>query len=366
MLHEGAAESNRHGDDLAERLLAHLGAAWQAPDLRYSAAPRRMTGGFETSVFTFAVEGAPAGLDAPMVLRVFSQRPELDRAALEATVQNTLAAMGYPVPRVWLFEAGAERLGAPFIVMELARGSTLVQEFAGLGSGRSPRELLRLLGRIPSVFGDLDRMALLQHRLHQLAPDTLVAKLRDQGLLDHVTFAGRFERMRRLGAQAGLVGLTPGIRWLEANQLAERSPVICHCDFQPFNVLSEKGRVSAVLDWGNVTIAAAELDVASTVANMSAVPLSVPAPLQLIFGPLLRLLARRYAHAYRKMSALDMYAIRYYQVFRCMMQLVWVADGVANSRPSRGIFDSAQGVARLVARIRSLSGVEVRFDWKRV
>jgi len=172
--------------------------------------------------------------------------------------------------------------------------------------------------------------------------------------------------MRRLTEQPALAGLAPGVRWLESNRVRERRPVVCHCDFQPFNVLSENGRVSAVIDWANVAIGDAELDVASTVATLSTVPLDVPAPLRRIFQRLLSMLARRHARAYGKKYALDRQAIRYYQVFRSMAQLVWVADGVANRRASRGIFDSGRGVARLTAHIQALSRVEVRFDWARV
>ncbi|WP_180970167.1 phosphotransferase family protein [Deinococcus planocerae] len=50
------------------------------------------------------------------------------------------------------------------------------------------------------------------------------------------------------------------------------SPSWLHLDYHPFNVLVEGGQVSAVLDWENVALGDARLDVARTLSILSADP----------------------------------------------------------------------------------------------
>src|SRR5208282_6619735 len=170
-----------------------------------------------------------------------------------------------------------------------------------------------------------------------------------QGLpLEKITFDGRLRALRDLLDQDGLAGLRPGVAWLDAHRVAEpQPPVICHCDFQPFNILAESGHVTGVLDWAHVTLADPAIDLGATVANLITVPVDVPRALRWLFRMLLKLAARQYYRAYCRLNPLDDRAVRYYQVFRCMVQLVPVAAAISNSRPHRGIFDSPEGISGL-------------------
>jgi aminoglycoside phosphotransferase (APT) family kinase protein len=348
--------------EISSRLLTYLRAELQRPSLAYEKSPERLAGGFENTVFVFALTGAPETSSGPLVLRIFSARPDSERATVEATVHNALAAMGYPAPRVCFVETDPSILGSAFIIMERKRGRTLAEEFQGLGGGRSIRELLRLLSRVPRMLREFSLLVEAQYRLHQLPSEPLARALEEQGLLERVTFDGRMNWLRDLTRQPALAGLVPGVAWLESHRVTDSRSAICHCDFQPFNILSENGQLTGVLDWGNVTIADPEIDVAATIANIMTVPLKVPAPFQALFRFLMNLSARHYYRSYCRLNVLDGDAVRYYQVFRCMVQLAWVADGVSNSRPSRGVFDSPEGIARLVAYVQHLTGLKLHFD----
>jgi hypothetical protein len=68
---------------------------------------------------------------------------------------------------------------------------------------------------------------------------------------------------------------------------------------------------------------------------------------------------RRYERAYRARRPLDDAAVRYYQVFRAVAQLLPVAAARAAGRSGSGAFHSDLGAGNLIALIRRLSGVTV-------
>jgi hypothetical protein len=69
---------------------------------------------------------------------------------------------------------------------------------------------------------------------------------------------------------------------------------------------------------------------------------------------------RRYARAYHARRPLDVHAVRYYQVFRAVAQLVPVGAARATGRAGGGAFHSTAGAGNLIALIRRLSDVSVR------
>src|SRR5271156_6116500 len=105
-----------------------------------------------------------------------------------------------------------------------------------------------------------------QYRLHQLPVEPLIRALEQQGLpLEKITLDSRMKRLRDLVEQPALAGLRPGVAWLDAHRVPDsQPPVICHCDFQPFNILAENGRVIGVLDWEHLTLAGAAMDLGAT------------------------------------------------------------------------------------------------------
>jgi len=135
--------------------------------------------------------------------------------------------------------------------------------------------------------------------------------------------------------------------------------VICHGDFHPLNILAQNGKVTGVIDWGNIVIAPAEMDVGSAIANIATVPFGVPRALEFALRIFFTRILRRYQRTYAQRRVLDGDAVRYFQVFRCAYQLASVLRSRAAGGHQSGAFDSAAGVNNLVRHIRAISGVSV-------
>ncbi|MFZ0888642.1 MAG: phosphotransferase [Candidatus Binataceae bacterium] len=348
-------------EQIASGLLDYLRASLKVPGLSYAETPARITGGFETSVFGFRLAGAPEPLYGRLILRLFAETEDPERARGEAAVQNAISALGYAAPRVFIAETGKQMLGGVFLIMERMPGHTLTREFEGLGRGRGARELAGLLMRMPAMLREFSgMMADAQFRLHQLPVEPLIRAVESAGLpAEAFTFEGRLRWLRLTNSQAELAGLLPAVAWLEANRPPERRLAICHCDFQPFNILVEGGRVTGVIDWANTTIGDPALDLGFTVGDIATVPIEVPRPLQPIFRAMMKFAGRRYLRAYCRRRPLDDEAVRYYQVFGCMSQLTWAGDAIVHGYKG-GAFQSASGIALLVSHIRALTRIELR------
>jgi aminoglycoside phosphotransferase (APT) family kinase protein len=356
--------ANARDQAVAARLLEYLRVALNQPALAYAELPARIMGGFETSVYGFALSGVVLEpLQGRLILRLFTEADEPNRARKEAATQNAIAQAGYPAPRVFITETDAAVLGGVFLIMERMGGRTLAHYFEGLGRGRSNRELLRLLMRIPATLRELSAtMSHAQFQLHLLPIAPLIRAVESAGVpVDTITFEGKLNWIRLRSEQPALAGLQPAVRWLERKRPAEHQRVICHCDFQPFNILVEDSRLTGVLDWGNITIGDPALDLGFTLSGIAAVPIEVPSVLQPLFRAAMKAGGRRYLRSYRRLLPLDDATINYYQVFGCMSQLTWAADRLLQGRKA-GAFQSATGFARLISHIGSLTGLELRLD----
>lgn len=352
-------------EEIALRLLQYLQGVVRTDSLAYAEGPTRITGGFESSIFGLKLSGAPQPLSGPLVLRLFDDFHPPERARLEAIVHHTLVKLGYPAPRVFITGSDKQVLGGAFLVMERIPGRSLAADFEGLGQGRSRGELVRLLMRAPKTFRKMSRtMADAQFRLHRLPAEPLTHALEGEGLaISAITFEGRLESLTRKANEPGLTGLRPGAAWLLQHRPAETTPFsICHCDFQPFNILTEGGRVSGVLDWANVTLAAPEMDLGSTIANMVAVPVQAPTVLGGVVRVFINTLARVYYRDYLRLRVLDDATVRYYQVFRAMSQLIRVGEAVLNERANLGIYGCTAGIRHLISHVRMLTGFNLNLN----
>ncbi|MFI5326563.1 MAG: phosphotransferase, partial [Candidatus Rokuibacteriota bacterium] len=258
------------------------------------------------------MSAGPAAWSGPLILRVLTPAHDPVRALRERATQNALAGLGYPVPRVLIASADRGPLGAGFLVMERVAGRPLL-------ATRPPG-----IGRM---------LAEAQARLHGLNAEALLRTLDDEGRAagwvfdrDAVGFESHLAALDRRIQAAGLAGLADGMRWLRTRQPAERAArVICHGDFHPQNLLAENGRVTAVLDWPNVLVAAPEYDVASTRIILTQTPIALvpmPAALRPLAAAARRLLAARYLAVYRKLRPLDRTRLPYFEAAGCLRGLV--------------------------------------------
>jgi aminoglycoside phosphotransferase (APT) family kinase protein len=347
-------------EDIVRALLDYLRSATACPALAYAEAPTRMSGGYDATILRFSLEGAPESLSGPLVLRLFQATVDAQRAPREAAVQNALAGLGYPAPRVFVSEARAEALGGPFIIMERVPGRPLGSEFEGL-SIKGLRQAFDTLRQLPRVRREMIRLwDEAQTRLQALPLKDFVNRIERAGISGETfTFDANFANLRAADEEFGLDGLRPAFDWLvEHRPKRSLSPVICHGDFQPLNVLADHGRLTGVIDWVKATIADPAFDYGAAMAILATVPIHVPAVLGRAMRAFMNNLARKHSSRCRTLPDGDA-ALRYYQVFNCMVQMVTVGRNRAQGKMTHGVYNSPVGVANLIEHVHRLSGIRV-------
>lgn len=335
--------------------------------LSYTEPPVELQGGFESRVYAFTLTGAPSEFERPLVLRVLQRLEDPQRARREAVIHNTVAEHGFPAPRVLIAVSTLEELGAPFLIMQRVPGTTMLSEFQGLGLGRSSAELIRLLVRMPWILWKTTlQLAETQARLHRLPGDILLRTLEREGLdAGAVAVDTKFSRMFDTTARGPLSYVHPAVTWLIDNRPPHQDPtVICHGDFQPFNILVRDGQVTGVIDWANTTVAEPALDVGFTVGSFVTVPVSVPQGFRQLVYASMRAARLIYERSYRRLAPLSVAKVRYYEAARCVSELVWMGSRIVNGDARTGAYQSLEGVRRLTKHLRDITGVEVRFPFE--
>jgi aminoglycoside phosphotransferase (APT) family kinase protein len=348
---------------VAAGLLAYLSTALAKPDLAYASEPSRITGGTDAAIFGFSLDRAPEHLREPLILRLGWEGADPRRFVLEAAVQNALASTGFPAPRAHVTEANAAVLGGPFVIMQRLQGRPLAHDVKGLGGGASLAEKVHGMIGLPALFKRISATWVeIQLRLHDLPAEPVLRAVADSGLDQRaVTFEGQRARLTAAIETANLTGLVPVLSWLQANQPASpRHATICHGDFHPLNIMADAGAVTGVIDWANVVIAQPEMDVGSAIANISTVPINLPAPLRPVLKAVIASALGSYVRTYRSKRSLDEHALRYFQVFRAFAQLGWAVVARQAGRSHSGAFASEAGRQSLADFIAARSGVRVK------
>lgn len=287
---------------LAEELLNHLRSEPGLGSASIVEHPKRLTGGFETLIFSFRLMNVPAELSGPLVVRVFAEPGGVNQARKEAAFQNALSSAGYLAPRVVV--PGGERLigGRAFNVMERVSGHSLMEALFG-DIGSAPR----IAGLLAQTHADLHAV-----------PRTGVEKaLHDAAItLNESTLAGRLRYLQRFVEDTHLSYLEPGVSWMLRNQPVERSErSVCHGDFHPGNVMVDGDRVTGVLDWAGAQLSDPEHDVA-----VSLVLVAVGAPMlaESVPAAAFEAFAGEYLAAYEKRRPLDPDRLSYYRAYRVL------------------------------------------------
>ena len=286
-------------------------------ELRLAGGLERLTGGFDTGMYAFELDNAPAELSGRLVLRLFRDPRHVNRARVEAAVHRTAAAGGHRVPRVPLDSDGYSILGRPFLVMEYVPGTALVEVVAD-----------------PDIAAAAPRMlAGIQAGLHSLPASGLVEALTESGVdVSKLTPFHLLDDIDRWIEAAGLENLRPVARWLHRNRPEPpEAPAICHGDFHPGNVMVDGREVTGVIDWSNVLLGHPEFDVAFTRFALSIGPIEGPDALDEGLRALIDRLVQEYVAAYRERRALDDALISYYTVLRAAHAFTRIAVARAGS-----------------------------------
>ena len=350
-------------ENVVQSLLDYMRSATARQGLAYAETPTRMSGGFDAMILGFSLQGAPKPFSGPLVLRLFQANADVRRAPREAAMQNALAELGYPAPRVFVAEERTEPLGGAFLIMERMPGRPLGWEFEALRI-KGVGQVLNILRRLPHIRREILRLwEEAQTSLHSVPVADFVAIVERAGFSGRdFSFDSYFASLRAAAAELALEELRPAIDWLMVHELRRsQAPVICHGDFQPFNVLADHGRLAGVIDWVKATIADPAFDYGSVIAILATVPIPAPAGLHQLLRALMNSLARTHSGPCRSLPESDA-ALRYYQIFNCVAQLITVARNRAQGRMTHGVYNSPVGVANLINHVHLLTGLKVNLS----
>lgn len=351
----------------ADRLLSFLRDALHVPSLAYARMPVHIPGGSGVRVHGFRLDTKP--YDEPLVVRIL---PDADRAddtaSLEACVQNTLAGLGYPAPKVLAACDDPTLLQGAFSVMQWVAGEPLLRVGNNANSDVDSSFLSQVLPDLGRLLfrdwpGDL---AVLHARLHDLEVGVLEDALQNRGIDPaRIGIAAELERIAMRIETHDFPGLRPALDWLERNVPTDGARrAICHGDFFPNQVFGTRGCYS-VLDWSDVILAPPEVDVGVVECGLVTAPVELPGPLDRLGSAVQSWLARRFVATYEGLRPCDLDHRRYGQVLRGVRTLVAVGVRrriVAGTHPGTVAplpFDSPMGVQRMVSYLEVVAGVRV-------
>src|SRR5882724_11129116 len=103
-------------DSLA-RLVTLLRRELSDASLTYSEPPLRLTGGFDTLTYRFALSTRREGWAGPLVVRIFRDPEGPLRARYERAVQSAIWAQGFPAPRPVMAYDETDVVGGAFVIM---------------------------------------------------------------------------------------------------------------------------------------------------------------------------------------------------------------------------------------------------------
>jgi aminoglycoside phosphotransferase (APT) family kinase protein len=213
--------------------------------------------GWESDVYAFVLRSAGGGRER-LVLRIYQGPWARDESAHEFAGLRRLHAADYPVPRVWILERESAPLGRPFVVMEYIEGRSM----ASLLYGSEGEERARLLDLFCELFV----------RLHALPRGPFADCSADGQTCDPSALLQReLARTRRLVTRSSKPGFLPVLDWLETrkHQVPRARPSVVHGDFHPDNILVRDTGSACVIDWTQIDVSDARLDLAWTLVLVS-------------------------------------------------------------------------------------------------
>jgi aminoglycoside phosphotransferase (APT) family kinase protein len=289
--------------DVNKNLLSYLCSELDNQELAYALLPMPVKGGFDTRIFRFQLKGASSKIGRPLILRLFGNSSQ-NRAVFESAVQNAIASSGYPAPRVFFTCTDESVLGGSFMIMELMPGQTMIN--------MPIKNLSEMLARA-------------HLHLHSIEVDSIRNSLEVAGIRqDKYSVEGRLGWLVEEIEAPGCEWLQLGSRWIVENRPDDPDRlVICHGDFHPFNILTQDGEVSGVLDWSGFLISDPAYDI-----GITNVLVTVAAP-SLFTGLDWVDLINRYHDYYQRECSVELERVEYYEAFRCLLALLEGADGHA-------------------------------------
>lgn len=339
-----------HRSQMTGALLTHLQEAVSS-HAQFDQLPERITGGFDTLTYQFSIRGTGGTLDQPLVLRMYREPVDGVRARFEAALTNAVVDLGFPAPRVLLSCEDPEVIGRPFIIMQRVPGTLLVRRLFGPSILTVPGIVADAHVRLHSLDGEVIRSA-----IARVGCDTRTLSVEQE--IDDAS--RRIER-------ADLHGFIDALRYIEGNFPVHGSPVMCHGDFHPLNILVEGGALPGVVDWASnhARLGPAEYDIGATTALMKFAPVRVPSLIRPLVDWLRNKIAANYLTEYARQRPSDPNSIRYFEALRCFGFMIEASErlladqGILAPISKPSAFVSPRVRRRVMARFAKISGVRM-------
>jgi aminoglycoside phosphotransferase (APT) family kinase protein len=287
-------------------------------------------GGFDAELAHVQLAGSalPPEWRRPLVVRAMPRADRWDGMRDEAAVMRWCAGRGYPTPEV-LAELEPGTLDArPVMVMLRLPGVPMADLMQ-----RAPWRIPRLV----------DLLAELHLRLHALSTDGWPLASTPTALPDR-----RLGLARRVFAETGDRELGAALDRAEqlVPSLVTDSPVVCHGDLHPYNVLVD-GSEAYVVDWTDAALGDLHGDVSRAALLFEVASVFAPRPLRALMVRVGPRLGRRFLHAYERGRSLDHDRLRGWETLHLVHGLAqaislgnqpleeWHRMRVRSSRPQR-------------------------------
>jgi aminoglycoside phosphotransferase (APT) family kinase protein len=222
---------------------------------------RTLASGWETTVFEFMLAASSPKIPVmpvgrPLVLRFYQGTQADDKGRREHLTIERLSAVGYSVPRPYVYEADHAAIGAPFLILERLPGGPLF----------ATKSFPQAFKTFSLGFFGFVRAQVRLHRLNPEAPGLrdiprafqTPAAPRGTPLLDRVLaiIAERVERGPLPGLRDALGRLAP-----RAGAYRVAEPSIVHMDYHPLNAVVQGTHLRGIIDWVNTDVGDRHLDV---------------------------------------------------------------------------------------------------------
>lgn len=215
---------------------------------------RPLAGGWETDVYAFTLRQSSAP-PTDLVLRAYASPVALGRSQNECHVLRLLPTMGYPVPKVWLFESNGAPHGlpGPFLVMEQIQGETLGRAYGRVAPERRA-ELHTQFCQLFVQLHTLDWRPFVDPSGPWRGPEAAPRTMDPQWLLE------------AMEARTASDALAPALDWLQRRGAQVEPEPLCllHGDFHPENIILRDDGSPTVIDWGVVALGDPRSDLAYT------------------------------------------------------------------------------------------------------
>jgi aminoglycoside phosphotransferase (APT) family kinase protein len=184
-------------NEISDHLISYIRT--DLKDAEYGSGLEQLQGGYETATYRFRLKGVGDELSRHLVLRLYPPSYGTRNAIWESTVQNALAAEGFPVAKVHFACTDMTFLGGAFIVMDYIPGQQLLHA--------SPQKMPEVLGETHAA-------------LHLIDPGPLIKTLKEKGI-DEYEFGldSRYDWLKTIAGE--LPWMSDGVSWLIDNRPPE-------------------------------------------------------------------------------------------------------------------------------------------------